>query len=88
MNNELVEKLLSYYKENAEDFVDDIEELDSWTDYLYDDKIYLMEDLDEVLQDIEPSDVHFIQEIIDNRIHLSLSEGAENIIDNYEDENE
>ena len=30
----------------------------------------------------------FIQDIIDNRSHLLLTEGAQELIDNYEDENE
>ena len=33
-------------------------------------------------------DDYFIQEIIDNRYNLSLSSGAEDIIDDYEDEDE
>lgn len=130
----LVDELLAYYKMNCEDFADDIEELDGWNDCLYDDKIFSMDELDEVLQDINPSDIlrmalfghdesqgkikstfnlgrdyfhyngfgnlvstderdysdylndYFIQEIIDNKSHLSLSKGAQEIIDNYEDE--
>ena len=97
---------------------------------LYDDKLYSMYELDEVLQNIKPSDIlcialfghdesqgkikstfnldrdyfhyngygnlvstderdysdylndYFIQEIIDNKSHLSLSKGAQEIIDN------
>ena len=129
----LVDELLSYYERNGEDFADDIEELDDWNECLYDDKIYSMDELDEVLQDIEPSEIlrsalfghdesqgkikstfnldrdyfrfnglgdlvstdkrdyssyleeYFIQEIIDNKYYLSLSKGAQEIIDNYED---
>ena len=130
----LVGKLLAYYKRNVEDFNDDIEELDSWNECLYEDKIFAMNELDKVLQDIKPSDIlcsalfghdeshgnlikssfnpnrdyfryngygnlvstderdysdylneYFVQEIIDNKSHLSLSEGAQEIIDNYED---
>ena len=130
----LVDKLLAYYKENSEDFADDIEELDNWNECLYEDKIFSMDELDEVLQDIEPSEIlrsalfghdeshgglikssfnlnrdyfhyngfgnlvstderdysdylndYFIQEIIDNKSNLSLSEGAQEIIANHED---
>ena len=132
----LQQELLNYYKENSEDFADDIEELDGWNDCLYEDKIFPMDELDEVLQDIEPSDIlrsalfghdesqgkikstfnlnsdyfhyngfgnlistderdysdylndYFIQEIIDNKSHLSLSKGAQEIIDNYEDKDD
>ena len=134
----LVEKLLEYYKENKEDFANDIEELDNWTGCLYDDKIYPMEELNEFISNEKPDeiirrafygydepineneqgqpfnpnreffyfngcgnlvsinekdysdylDIAFIQDIIDNRYNLSLSNGAEDIIDDYEDEDE
>ena len=134
----LVEKLLEYYKENKEDFANDIEELDDWTGCLYDDKIYPMGDLNEFFSNEKPDeiirrafygydepineneqrqpfnpnreffyfngcgnlvsigekdysdylDIAFIQDIIDNRYNLSLSNGAEDIIDDYEDEDE
>ena len=135
---ELVEKLLAYYKENKEDFANDIEELDNWTGCLYDDKIYPMDDLNEFFSNEKPDeiisrafygydepineneqrqpfnpnreffyfngygnlvsigekdysdylDIAFIQDIIDNRYNLSLSSGAEDIIVDYEDEDE
>ena len=131
----LVEKLLAYYKENKEDFANDIEELDDWAGCLYDDKIYPMEELNELFQGTEPEEIlrqafygydetykerspfnpnreyfyfngygnlvsidekdyssyldeAFIQDIIDNRYNLSLSDGSQNIIDEYELENE
>ena len=134
----LVEKLLEYYKENKEDFANDIEELDDWTGCLYDDKFYPMDDLNEIFSNKKPDeiisrafygyddpineneqrqpfnpnreffyfngygnlvsidekdysdylDIAFIQDIIDNRYNLSLSSGAEDIIDDYEDEDE
>ena len=133
---ELVEKLLAYYRENVEDFNNDIEELNSWNGCLYDDQIYPMEQLNEIFQGTEPEEIlkrafygydepykngdpsrpfnpnrnyfyfngygnlvsidekdytdyldnDFIQDIIDNRYKLTLSSGAEDIIDNYEDE--
>ena len=132
---ELVEKLLAYYRDNPEDFANDIEELDEWTGCLYDDKIYPMDDLNELFQGTQPDEIlrraffgydetykerlpfnpnreyfyfnaygnlvsidekdysdyldnDFIQDIIENRFNLSLSDGAEDIIDNYEDEDE
>ena len=129
----LIDELLNYYKRNGEDFADDIEELDDWNGCLYEDKIFSMDELDEVLQDTEPSEIlrsalfghdeshakirsafnldrdyfyfnrlgdlvstderdysdyleeYFLQEIIDNEADLSLSSGAQEIIDNYED---
>lgn len=135
---ELVEKLLAYYRENVEDFNNDIEELNNWNGCLYDDQIYPMEQLNELFQGTEPEEIlkrafygydepykygdpsrpfnpnrdyfyfngygnlvsisqrdytdyldnDFIQEIIDNRYNLSLSSGAEDIIEDYEDEDE
>ena len=134
----LVDELMNYYRENMEDFNDDIEELDNWTGCLYDNKIHLMEELNEFFEGVEPEEVlqrafygydepvdkdeerlpfnpnrnyfyfngygnlvsidevdysdyldnYFIQLIIDNRYNLSLSIGAEEIIDDYEDEDE
>ena len=133
----LVKKLMEYYRENVEDFNNDIEELDGWTGCLYDDKIHLMAELNDFFEGTEPEEVlrrafygydepvnkdeerlpfnpnrnyfyfngygnlvsidevdysdyldeYFIQEIIDNRYNLSLSSGAEDIIDEYELEN-
>ena len=131
----LVEKLLEYYKENMEDFANDIEQLDDWTGCLYN-KIYPMEELNELFSNEKPDEIirrafygydepineneqrqpfnpnreyfyfngygnlvsiaekdyslyleeSFIQDIIDNRYNLSLSSGAEDIINDYEDE--
>ena len=135
---ELVKELMNYYKENTEDFNNDIEALNSWNGCLYDDKIYPMDDLNELFSNEKPDeiirrafygydepytkdeqrepfnpnrdyfyfngygnlvsidkkdysdylDIAFIQDIIDNRYNLSLSSGAEDIIDDYEDEDE
>ena len=132
----LVEKLLAYYKENKEDFANDIEELDDWTGCLYDDKIYPMDDLNEFFSNEKPDeiirrafygydetytkdeqresfnpnrnyfyfngcgnlvsidekdysdylDIAFIQDIIDNSHNLVLSDGSQEIIEDYEDE--
>ena len=134
----LVEELMNYYRENVEDFNNDIEELNNWNGCLYDDKIYPMEELNEFFSNEKPDeiirrafygydepineneqrqqfnpnreyfyfngygnvvsiaekdysdylDTDFIQDIIDNRYNLSLSSGAEDIINDYEDEDE
>ena len=135
---ELVEKLMNYYRENVEEFNNDIEELDDWNGCLYEDRIFPMNELDDVCQGISTEEIlrrafygydepvnkddqrqpfnpnrqyfyfngfgnlvsidekaynsylddYFIQEIIDNAANLVLSEGAQNLIDNDEDENE
>ena len=53
----LVEKLMNYYKENTEDFNNDIEELDGWTDCLYDNRVYPMDELNELFQGTEPDEI-------------------------------
>ena len=53
----LVKELMNYYRENVEDFNNDIEELDGWTGCLYDDKIYPMEQLNEFFQSTEPEEI-------------------------------
>ena len=135
---ELVEKLMDYYRENMDEFNNDIEKLNDWTGCLYDDKFYPMDDLNELFHGTEPDEIlrcafygydepvnkdeerlpfnpnrnyfyfngygylvsidqrdytdyldnEHIQDIIDNRYNLSLSGGAEDIIDDYEDEDE
>ena len=54
---ELVKELMNYYRENMEDFNSDIEELDDWTGCLYDDKIYPMGQLNEILLNDEPDEI-------------------------------
>ena len=53
----LVEKLMNYYKENTEDFNNDIEELDGWTGCLYDNRVYPMDELNELFQGTEPDEI-------------------------------
>ena len=134
----LVDELMNYYRENMEDFANDIEELDGWTGCLYDDKVYPMDDINEFFSNEKPDEIirrafygydeplnkdeerhpfnpnrnyfyfngygnlvsigekdysdyldsDFIQDIIENSYNLSLSKGAEEIIDDYEDEDE
>ena len=54
---ELVEKLMNYYRENVEEFNNDIEELDDWNGCLYEDRIFPMEDLNDVCQGFTNIDV-------------------------------
>lgn len=129
----LQQELLAYYMKNTEDFNYDIEELDSWNGYLGDDKVIPMDELDEVFQGVDPSEIvrrsffgfdepyaksearhsfnpnrdyfyfsgygnlvstderdysgyldeDFVQDIIDNEANLSLSSGAQDIIDKW-----
>lgn len=131
----LAEILLNYYKENEEDFNHDIEELDSWSGCLGDDRIEPMYMLDELYQNTEITeilrraffgyddayakseqratfnpnreyfyfnvygnlvstdeldyscylDVDYVQDIIDNECHLCLSDGAQEIINSYDE---
>ena len=133
---ELVKELMNYYRENVEDFNNDIEELDNWNGCLYDDKIYSMENLNDIFSNDKPEEIlrrafygydepvnkdgqrqpfnpnrgyfyfngygnlvsidkrdysdyleqSFVQDIIDNETNLSLSDGSQEVIDNYEDE--
>lgn len=132
----LQQELLSYYKQNTEDFNNDIEALDDLTGYLGGERAIPMEDLDDYYQDISPLDLlrraffgydeedinskqkapfnpnrdYFyvngyinlvstdnldysdwldevtVDNIIDNSQNLMLSDGAQEIIDEYEDQ--
>ena len=53
---EMVQKVLEYYRENEDDFNNDIELLDDIIDILGDDRCYPMHKLDEVLGDIKISE--------------------------------
>lgn len=136
----LAETLLNYYQEHEDDFNHDIEELDCWNGILGDRRVYLMEELDEIYQGKEATeilrrayfghdddnwyvengervygefnpnrdyfyfngygnlvstdecdysdyiDLDYIQDIIDNECHLDLNDGAQEIIDNYDED--
>ena len=45
---DLVEKLYNHFTENEDDFIDSIEELDSYNGYLGDDRYYSMDELYEL----------------------------------------
>lgn len=53
----LAETLLNYYQEHEDDFNHDIEELDSWNGYLGDRRIYVMEELDEIYQGTQATEI-------------------------------
>lgn len=133
----LKQELLSYYKENTEDFNHDIEELDDFNCYLGGRRYLSMEELDDLYEGYDPLallrlafygyddddstldkkepfnpnkdyfylngmrdlvstdqqdysdylDDRFIEQIIENGSdHLTLSDGAQNIIDDYQEE--
>ena len=135
----LKQQLLSYYKENTEDFNHDIEELDSWNGYLGSKRYYPMEEFSDYYQGTDPLEIlrraffgydeddstleekepfnpnknyfylngmrylvstdqqdysdyledKFVEEIIENGSdNLTLSPGAQEIIEDYEDQKE
>lgn len=53
----LEETLLNYYQENEDDFNHDIEELDSWNGILGDRRVEPMEELDEIYQSKEATEI-------------------------------
>ena len=139
-NNEMVEKLMQFYKDNPDDFTNDIEELDSWNGCLGDERCTPMDELDEIYQGTEPTEIlrraffgrdddgwhyedgekvhesfnpnrdyfyyngygnlvstdekdysdfldeNFVEDIIENSAHLCLSDGAKEIIDSQDDD--
>ena len=136
----LAEILLNYYQEHEDDFNHDIEELDSWNGFLGDRRVEPMDELDEIYQGKEATEIlrrayfghdddswhdengervygefnpnrdyfyfngygnlvstdecdysdyldfDYVQGIIDNECHLDLSDGAQEIIDNYDED--
>lgn len=54
---ELKDEILEYFEENETEFNEVIEDLDSYCGYLGDDRVYYMEELDELYYDMKPIDV-------------------------------
>lgn len=54
MNATIIEKIISYFKDNKELFDVCIEELDSYNGYLGDDRYYSMDELNELYSNVEP----------------------------------
>lgn len=56
-NDEIREAIKAYFEANEEEFITVIEELDSYNGYLGDDRYYNMDELDEMLYGLTPSEV-------------------------------
>lgn len=56
-NEEIREAIKAYFEANEEEFITVIEELDSYNGYLGDDRYYNMDELDEMLYGLTPSEV-------------------------------
>lgn len=54
---ELIEKVIEWFKDNEEAFNDCIEELDSWNGYLGDDRYESMDMLNEFYSGVDPIDI-------------------------------
>jgi len=54
---ELIEKVIDWFKDHEEAFIVCIEELDSWNGYLGDDRYESMELLNEIYSDVEPMEL-------------------------------
>lgn len=54
---EIKEEIRTYFEENEEEYNEVIEDLDSWNGYLGDDRYYNMEELDELYNDTEPTEI-------------------------------
>lgn len=53
----IIEKIVAYFEENEDVFNDCIEELDDYNGYLGDDRYYSMDEIDELYNGSEPSEV-------------------------------
>lgn len=49
-----IERVIKWFEENEEVFIDCIEELDGWNGYLGDDRYYSMDELSELYHDTDP----------------------------------
>lgn len=54
---EITADIIAYFESNEEEFNQAIEELDSYNGYLGDDRYYSMDDLDELYNGVEPSEI-------------------------------
>lgn len=55
--SQAIEAIISYFEENEDEFIEVIEELDSYNGYLGDDRYYDMEMLDEFYTGCEPTEI-------------------------------
>ena len=56
-NYEIKEAMKNYFENNEDEFIEVIEDLDSYNGYLGDDRYYNMDELDELLYGLTPSEV-------------------------------
>lgn len=54
---EITREIIEYFKNNEDIFNDCMEELDSYNGYLGDNRYYMMDELDELHNDIKPSEI-------------------------------
>lgn len=54
---EITADIIEYFEKNGDIFADCIEELDSYNGYLGDNRYYLMDELDEFYNGVEPSEI-------------------------------
>lgn len=57
MNENIIEKIIDYLKENEEVFNNLIEDLDSYNGYLGDDRYYFMDDLNDLYSGSAPTEI-------------------------------
>ena len=57
MKTENIEKIITYFEENEDIFIECIEELDSYNGYLGDDRYYSMDELNEHFSGQDPVDI-------------------------------
>jgi len=53
---EIIEEIIDWFRDNDDDFISAIEELDGWNGYLNDDRIYDMWELDDMIGDLKFSE--------------------------------
>lgn len=54
---QIIQKIIDYFKDNEDVFNDCIEELDSYNGYLADDRCYSMDELNEICSGTEPTEI-------------------------------
>ena len=55
--NEALQQILDYFEENKDVFAEVLEDLDSWNGYLGDDRVYSMDELDELYHDADTTEI-------------------------------
>ncbi len=57
MKTEITNRIINYFREHEETYIEAIEELDSYNGYLGDDRYYNMDELDELYRGTEPTEI-------------------------------